>query len=622
MSNYPFKFLDSYTKENRAFFFGRDEEINELYEMVFQTNMVFVYGPSGAGKTSLIQCGLASKFEDTDWFELFVRKGDNICKSTLQAIQKNIIASDEEDEFWEDEEDYEFQIPTFEAVEYTTNQQALVQLYNSNLKPIYIIYDQFEELYTLGDEAEQVAFIDLIKELEQVNIPCTFLFVMREEYLAALYDFEKAVPNLLKKKLRIEHTNFKKVNTIIRGITTSPLSIISLQGNIAEQEAIVETVFDKVREGKRTIQLPYLQIFMDRMYELVTGDVEKHRNKPVAFSLANVAAMKNIDVLLENFLETQIENVEQTLRSKGNAIPADYVMHVLSPLVTLDGTKEPLHKKDLIKKATENGFKPKLINETLSLLENSRILRYRSDEEVYEIAHDTLAKEIANKRSEDEKAFLKAKRLVNSRYADFENTKTLLNSHELAFIAPFKQQFTTLIDKSQLDFIKKSIRRKQRRRILTWSAVGGLLLAAFVVILIINNGLENAKNAELIANNAVIEANAAKDAAIEAKNEAIKSRKVAAKASIAKELEAEKAQKAQELAQEAQGIAEKNLKDLKRQQAISEANELIYFGDSYCNLHKEKHAKDSYKAALKVLKAYENIPLYQEISDKIKEGCL
>ena len=189
MSHYPFKFLDSYTKENRAFFFGRDEEIKELYEMVFQTNMVFVYGPSGAGKTSLIQCGLASKFEDTDWFEMYVRKGDHISESTLQAIQKNTVVSEEEDDFWEDEDDFQFQNTATARVKYTASQQALVNLYNANLKPIYIIYDQFEELYTLGNTEEQTSFITLIKELETVNIPCTFLFVMREEYLAALYDF-------------------------------------------------------------------------------------------------------------------------------------------------------------------------------------------------------------------------------------------------------------------------------------------------------------------------------------------------------------------------------------------------------------------------------------------------
>ena len=58
MNKYPFKFLDSYNVNDKDIFFGRDDEIKTLYEMVFQNPMVLVYGASGTGKTSLIQCVL------------------------------------------------------------------------------------------------------------------------------------------------------------------------------------------------------------------------------------------------------------------------------------------------------------------------------------------------------------------------------------------------------------------------------------------------------------------------------------------------------------------------------------------------------------------------------------
>jgi hypothetical protein len=35
--NSPFKFLDSYTKEDRDIFFGRDREIEELYQRIFES---------------------------------------------------------------------------------------------------------------------------------------------------------------------------------------------------------------------------------------------------------------------------------------------------------------------------------------------------------------------------------------------------------------------------------------------------------------------------------------------------------------------------------------------------------------------------------------------------------
>ena len=67
MTDSPFKFLDSYTREDKEIFFGRDREIEEMYQKVFEGKILLVYGISGTGKTSLINCGLANKFEDSDW---------------------------------------------------------------------------------------------------------------------------------------------------------------------------------------------------------------------------------------------------------------------------------------------------------------------------------------------------------------------------------------------------------------------------------------------------------------------------------------------------------------------------------------------------------------------------
>lgn len=58
----PFKFLDAYTKEDTEIFFGREKEVEELYQKIFNGRILVVYGSSGTGKTSLIQCGLAAKF--------------------------------------------------------------------------------------------------------------------------------------------------------------------------------------------------------------------------------------------------------------------------------------------------------------------------------------------------------------------------------------------------------------------------------------------------------------------------------------------------------------------------------------------------------------------------------
>ena len=83
----PFKFLNAYTHEDREHFFGRDEEIKTLYQLVFKTNLILVYGLSGTGKTSLVQCGLANRFDDSEWYPFLIRREDDINKSLFEATK-------------------------------------------------------------------------------------------------------------------------------------------------------------------------------------------------------------------------------------------------------------------------------------------------------------------------------------------------------------------------------------------------------------------------------------------------------------------------------------------------------------------------------------------------------
>ncbi|MFZ4428613.1 MAG: ATP-binding protein, partial [Saprospiraceae bacterium] len=78
MAKTVFKFLDAYTKEDKDRFFGREEDEAQLYEMSFNTRLMLIYGASGTGKTSLVQCGLSRRFGNTRWKEVYVRRGGDI----------------------------------------------------------------------------------------------------------------------------------------------------------------------------------------------------------------------------------------------------------------------------------------------------------------------------------------------------------------------------------------------------------------------------------------------------------------------------------------------------------------------------------------------------------------
>lgn len=239
-SKSPFKFLDSYTVEDKERFFGRENEVSLLYELAFETNLILVYGPSGAGKTSLVQCGLANRFEKTDWYDLHIRRRGNINDSFKSEVVKNADT------------------PIDEAMPIA---QAVQSLYLDYFKPIYLIFDQFEELYILGEEEEQKQFITSLKKLLQLDFPKKVIIIMREEYIAQLYDFEKIIPQLFDHRVRVEPMSVINVEKVIKG------SLDYYNIKLIQPEETISRIISNICEGKSRVQLSYLQVYLDRLYQ-------------------------------------------------------------------------------------------------------------------------------------------------------------------------------------------------------------------------------------------------------------------------------------------------------------------------------------------------------------------
>lgn len=454
---YPFKFLDSYTKEDTDIFFGREEETDILYDMVFQSNIVLVYGESGTGKSSLIQCGLSSKFQSHDWLPINIRRGNNLNDAMQKALE---LRMGNKEESSADELGWLDDIMEEEASQETNEESkwgtVFKSIYLNHFKPIYIIFDQFEELYILGDREEQHQFIQSVEEILSVNQPVTLLFSIREEYLGYLYDFEKAVPQLLRKKLRIEPMNLGKVQEVIVGASKYENSNVTLQQG--QETDIAKGIFEQIKGGGKrlTIELPYLQVFLDKLYLSITED--DSRQADALISSQAVAELGNIDDILRDFLEEQVKKIHGKLLQQHDQ-PSETLWKVLSPFATLEGTKEPISKQDLYDRLDTALFAyapspQQAIEAIVEGFVNSRILRYSESNELYEISHDSLAQRIAEKRDDEEIALLEIRRLVKGQLSLKESARSLFSENQLEFMSPFLQKLT--LSEEEQDFINRS----------------------------------------------------------------------------------------------------------------------------------------------------------------------
>ena len=449
----PFKFLDAYGRDDRAIYFGRCQEIADLYCLVFEGDLVLVYGQSGTGKTSLIQCGLANRFQPTDWFQVYVRRQEDINISLEREIRAHAVT---------------------EIAKDSSTEEAVRSLYLDHLRPVFLIFDQFEELFVLGSAEEQDKFIATIAGLLDSNAACKIVISLREEYLAQLHHFEKKVPTLFDKRLRVEPMSNANVLEVIVG-TTAALGITLEHG-----EDTAQKIIDNLDDPRSGVQLAYLQVYLDRLYRKAAPE----DGGAIVFTDQAVAETGKLGDILEDFLSEQSDAIQARLAENYPGIDKDAVQQILEAFVTLDGTRQPVAPADLAARL------PRLapaMADALAALQAARILR--SADTLLELAHDSLAARIADRRSAERKALLMVEKLVRDRMAAFEQTHTWLNRDELVVVRRVEPQLG--LTEAESGFVRTSARKarwSRIRRIVGWSALPiFVLLVMLAMVLELSN---------------------------------------------------------------------------------------------------------------------------------------
>ncbi|MEQ1744759.1 MAG: AAA family ATPase [Saprospiraceae bacterium] len=474
----PFKFLDAYAPEDREAFFGRDEEVAALYDMVAKNRLILVYGQSGTGKTSLIQCGLAAKFDATDWYPIFVRRQNDLnaaLEQRLAAVVGGLAAPN--------------------ATE------ALQTIFETFLRPVYLVFDQLEEVFVLGTPEERARFMHTIRDILESSVPCRVVFVIREEYLAYLYGFEQVLPTLFDRRLRVEPMSIAKVRTVLHGsFQRFNIRVQAPEGDTMQQ------IIDNVSGGRAGIQLPYLQVYLDTLYrEDFRRSYPDRENKPgewlpLELSRSEVAALGQIENVLERFLHQQKSAIQRQMRTEFPEIADDAVEKVLDAFVSEEGTKRPVEYS-----RTDRGirvdarwaplFQPlpdDVLGRSCQLLEQARLLRF-ADRHI-ELAHDALAALIDGQRSDQQRRLQEATARLLSNFREFRDTGEFLTRKQINYLDDLWPVLEPRLDEPVRVFVKKSEehvrqteqaeleaerhKRRQARRV----AIVGMALAAAALL--------------------------------------------------------------------------------------------------------------------------------------------
>ncbi|RPI95815.1 MAG: ATP-binding protein, partial [Chloroflexi bacterium] len=100
----PYKGLDFFEEEDAELFFGREKLVQDLVSRAKDSCTVFITGPSGSGKSSLIRAGLIHALKQgailgsERWLYAAVHPGREPIQALARAVASLVMSTNAEDE--------------------------------------------------------------------------------------------------------------------------------------------------------------------------------------------------------------------------------------------------------------------------------------------------------------------------------------------------------------------------------------------------------------------------------------------------------------------------------------------------------------------------------------------
>ncbi|MBE7557287.1 MAG: serine protease [Anaerolineales bacterium] len=204
----PYRGLTAFTESDAKFFFGREILVSSLVTHLRQNpRFLAVVGPSGSGKSSLVQAGLVPALrqgrlpESSAWYIITFRPGSN-----------PFVALPDAGPYFSLENELELTIQQF----FDSHQ---------DVKRLVLFIDQFEELFALCSEPVQDQFMSKLSTLLKSSLPITVILTLRADFYGYLLHH-----NSLIEWLKIGQVNVPPISaTDLQAIIEEPAKQVGLR---------------------------------------------------------------------------------------------------------------------------------------------------------------------------------------------------------------------------------------------------------------------------------------------------------------------------------------------------------------------------------------------------------
>jgi WD40 repeat protein len=333
----PYNGLQPYTEDDSEYFFGRNGDRDLVIANLMASRLTVLYGPSGVGKSSLLQAGVMPH----------LRRLDDESFSYVATEQAIVVyhASWRDDPLIDLTESLRAALPDDLDPDIAPEGPLSADLLRTVTRrldaDVYLLCDQFEEetVYQEGAQADAFA-AELGRIITAAGLRVNVLLGVREDALAKLDRLEAYVPDLFSNSLRLDHLSV----TAAREAIERPLVRYNQEhpsDPVTIEPALVDRLLNELRTGRvsvtdgadasstaspsTTIETPFLQLVMMRLWSEETARGSRVLTESMLESLGGASRI----------VRTHLDSVMDRLTDEQQEIAA----HVFRHLVTPSGTK-------------------------------------------------------------------------------------------------------------------------------------------------------------------------------------------------------------------------------------------------------------------------------------------
>ena len=388
----PYRHLYWFTRKDAEVFFGRGHQIRELYDRLSALRtapIILFYGQTGVGKSSILDAGLLPRLERSHEVR-YLRRGEGGLLKTLQRALSTETPNAPVETAWRMKEE---------------------QL----KKPLIIILDQVEELYTRP-------ISDMPDELDQLlkAVKATFgdpqrrpngklVLGFRKEWLAEL-ESQLVAHELPRTKVFLEPLDRRGIIEVVSGPART--ARLRERYGLTIEHGLAEIIADDLLEDRDSAIAPTLQILLTKMWTKAT---EVNLERP-AFSRELYQQLKRDGILLRDFLNQQFGAFRQRYPE---AVDSGLLLDIVALHTTALGTAEQCTVDRLQQQYAHLGTTlPAILRQCQDLYLLSMAASTQNENgKTTRLAHDTLAPLVRQRFDESDRPGQRALRVLQTKAA-------------------------------------------------------------------------------------------------------------------------------------------------------------------------------------------------------------